>query len=91
MRTQTRADDKTIFAELQNLLVRHDHQRSYASLATVTAWGEFSRVNLSGVSRCECKIICTCHCEICQKWLSRELRCVRIAEVEQLLMHMYAS
>ena len=49
-----RADDKTIFAELQELIVRHNFQLYYASLPTATAWGEFSRMNLPGISYCEC-------------------------------------
>ena len=55
---QMRAEDETIiFIKLQKLLVRHNYQRSYASLLTTIARGEFLRMNLSGVSHCECKII----------------------------------
>ena len=54
---QTRANDETIFVELQKLLARHNYPLCYASLLTATAWGEFLRMNLPGVSHCECKII----------------------------------
>ena len=56
MVVQTRADE-TIFAELQELIVRHNSQLSSALLPTATAWGEPSRMNLPGVSHCEC--MCT--------------------------------
>ena len=57
MAAQTQTDDETIFNELQELIVRHNFQLSYASLPTATAWGEFSRMNLLGVSHCECMLV----------------------------------
>ena len=57
MTAPTQTDDETIFTELQELIVRHNFQLSYASLPTATAWGEFSRMNLPGVSHCECMLV----------------------------------
>ena len=57
MAAQTQADNETIFVELEKLLERHTYELSYASLPTVTAWGEFSRMNLPGVSHYKCKIM----------------------------------
>ena len=56
MAAQTRADDETIFAELQEI-DRKTYFSTYASLPTATAWGEFSRMNLPGVSHCECMLV----------------------------------
>ena len=59
MAAQAQADDETIFAELQNLLIRHKYQCTclYFTALTPTAWGGFLRVNLSRFSHCQCKII----------------------------------
>ena len=92
MAAQAQADDETIFAELQNLLIRHKYQRTclYFTALTATAWGEFLRVNLSRVSHCQYKIIYMhndIHCKIYTKWLSYKIRCNRKAKVAELFMH----
>jgi hypothetical protein len=94
MAAQTQADDETIFNELQKLLIRYNnYQLSYASLSAVTALGEFSRMNLPGVSQVTVNaklygIALIRHCKICLKWLLRKFRCDHEAEEGYLNLFM---